>query len=137
MASGEPLSSDGLTLSHLTCLYQTESRCIYPDLIIKIQKNEIIGLIINNLICSISDHADLLKRISIGLIAGGLIFKDLNSYLPITKGYSTFTSGRKPLKIRPLPTLGGISFEISSFEDRHNLQQLLYIYIHFLKITIY
>ena len=107
MASGEPLSSDGLTLSHLTCLYQTESRCIYPDLIIKIQKNEIIGLIINNLICSISDHADLLKRISIRFI------------------------------VRPLPTLGGISFEISSFEDRHNLQQLLYIYIHFLKITIY
>ena len=69
---------------------------------------------------SISDHANLLKRISIGFIAGGLIFKDLSNYLPIITGYSAIASGRKSLKIRPLPTLGGISFEISSFEDSHD-----------------
>jgi len=57
---------------------------------------------------------NLLKRISIGFIAGGLIFKDLIYYLPIITGYSAWSSGRKPLKIRPLPALGGISFEISS-----------------------
>jgi len=70
--------------------------------------------IVNNLFCSTFDHADLLKRISIGFIAGGLIFKDLSNYLPIITRYSAFASGRKPLKIRPLPALGGISFEISS-----------------------
>ena len=78
--------------------------------------------IVNNLFCLISDYANLLKRISIIFIAGGLIFKGLRNYLPITAGYSTFASGRKPLKIRPLPALSGISFEISSFEERHNLQ---------------
>jgi len=57
---------------------------------------------------------NLLKRISIGFIAGGLIFKGLIYYLPIITGYSAWASGRKPLKIRPLPALGGISFEISS-----------------------
>jgi hypothetical protein len=57
---------------------------------------------------------NLLKRISIGLVAGGLVFKGLISYLPIITGYPAWSSGRKPLKIRPLPTLGGISFEISS-----------------------
>jgi hypothetical protein len=31
-------------------------------------------------------------------------------------------SGRKPLKIRPLPILGGIPFEISSFEEMYDLQ---------------
>jgi len=76
--------------------------------------------IVNNLFCSIFDHADLLKRISIGLIAGGLIFKGLSNDLPIIAKYSAFASGRKPLKIRPLPALGGISFEIPSFEDRHD-----------------
>ena len=70
---------------------------------------------------SISDHADLLKRISICFIAGGLIFKGLIDYLPIITVYSALVSGRKPLKIRPLQALGGISFEISSFEDRHDL----------------
>ena len=35
--------------------------------------------IINNLFCSISDHTDLLKRISIGFVAGGLIFKGLSN----------------------------------------------------------
>ena len=69
----------------------------------------------------IPDHADLLKRISIRFIAGGLIFKGLNNYLLITIWYSAWASGSKPLKIRPLPTLGGISFEISFFEDRHDL----------------
>jgi len=54
-------------------------------------------------------------------IAGGLIFKGLSNDLPIITRYSTFASERKPLKIRPLPALGGISFEISSFEDRHDL----------------
>jgi hypothetical protein len=78
--------------------------------------------IVDKLFFSISDHADLLKRMSIGFIAGGLIFKGLRNYLPVTAGYSTLASGRKPLKIRPLPTLGGISFETSSFEDRHDLQ---------------
>ena len=63
-------------------------------------------------------------RISIGFIAGGLIFKDLRDYIPITTIYSTLASGRKSLKIRPLPTLGGISFEISSFEDRYDLQKI-------------
>ena len=77
---------------------------------------------------SIFDHADLLKRISIGFIAGGLIFKGLMNYLPIILSYSALTSGRKPLKIRPLPTLGGISFEISSFEDRHDLQIINYMH---------
>jgi hypothetical protein len=40
----------------------------------------------------------------------------------MTASYSALTHGRKPLEIRPLPTLGGIFFEISSFEDRHDLQ---------------
>ena len=62
--------------------------------------------------------ADLLKTISMGFIAGGLIFKGLiESFLVIT-GYSAITLGRKPLKIRPLPGLGGILFEISSFEEQ-------------------
>jgi hypothetical protein len=78
------------------------------------------GLLI--IVCSIFDHADFLKRISIGFLAGGLIFKGLRYYLPIITGYSALASWSKPLKIRPLPTLGGISFEISSFEDRHDLQ---------------
>jgi len=74
-----------------------------------------------NLFCSIFDHADLIKRISMGFIAGGLIFKGLSNDLSIISKYSALASGRKPLKIRPLPALGGISFEISSFEDRHDL----------------
>jgi len=56
-----------------------------------------------------------------GFIAGGLIFKGLSNDLSIISKYSALASGRKPLKIRPLPALGGISFEISSFEDRHDL----------------
>jgi hypothetical protein len=63
---------------------------------------------------------NLLKRISIGFIAGGLIFKGLIFYLPIITGYSAWSSGRKPLEIRPLPALGGISFEI-----KNNIQILL------------
>ena len=77
--------------------------------------------IVNNQLCSIVDHADLLKRISIGLIAGGLIFKGSINDLPMIAGPSAVASGRKPLKIRPLPALGGISFEMPSFEDRHDL----------------
>jgi hypothetical protein len=76
---------------------------------------------VNNLFFSISDHADLLKRISIVFIAGGLIFKGLRYYSPIITGHPSLASGCKPLKIKPLPTLGGIPFEISSFEDRHDL----------------
>jgi len=61
--------------------------------------------------------ADLLKTISIGFIPCGLVFKGLiDSFLLITK-YSAITSGRKPLKTRPLPGLGGILFEISSFKE--------------------
>jgi hypothetical protein len=77
--------------------------------------------IVNNVFCSIFDHAGLLKRISIAFIAGGLIFKGLSNDLPIITRYSAVVSGYKPLKIRPLPALGGISFEISSFEDSHDL----------------
>jgi hypothetical protein len=77
--------------------------------------------IINNLFCSILDHAGLLKRISTGFIAGGLILKGLSNCLRIITSYSAVASGRKPLKIRPLPALGGISFEISPFEDGHDL----------------
>jgi hypothetical protein len=65
------------------------------------------------------------------VIAGGLIFKGLSNYLLITTGYSTFVPGRKPLKIRPRQTLGGISFEISSFEDRHDLQLINHMYTLF------
>ena len=77
---------------------------------------------------TVSDHADLLKRISIRFVAGGLIFKDLSNYLPIITKYSVLVSGRKSLKKRPLPALGGISFEISSFEDRHDLQIVDYMH---------
>jgi len=41
--------------------------------------------------------------------------------LPIIAGYSALASGRKSLKIRPVQDLGGISSEISSFEEGHNL----------------
>jgi len=54
-------------------------------------------------------------------IAGGLIFKGLSSDLPIITRYYAVASGRKSLKIRPLPALGVIFFEISYFEDRHDL----------------
>ena len=54
-------------------------------------------------------------------IAGGLIFKGLSSDLPIITRYYAVASGRKSLKIRPLPALGGIYFEMSSFKDRQNL----------------
>ena len=53
----------------------------------------------------IADHAGLLRRISIGSIADGLIFKGLRNYLPIITSYSTLSPQRKPLKIRPLQTL--------------------------------
>jgi hypothetical protein len=56
------------------------------------------------------------------LVAGGLIFKGLRNYLPIITGYSAVASGCKPLKIRPLIALDGISFEISSFEEGHDLR---------------
>jgi len=69
----------------------------------------------------ISDHANLLKRVSICFIGGGLIFKGLIDYLPIITVYPALASGRKPLKIRPLQGLGGISSEISSFEEGHDL----------------
>jgi tetratricopeptide (TPR) repeat protein len=93
---------------------------------------------VKNLSCSIYDHTNLFKRISMGSIAGGLIFKGLSNCLLITAGYSTLASGRKPLKIRPLPTLGGISFEISSFKDRHDLQLLNSIHnlLNFKKILL-
>jgi hypothetical protein len=48
--------------------------------------------------------------------------------LPKITGYSAFASRRKPLKISPLPTLGGISFEISSFEDRHDVKFINYMH---------
>jgi hypothetical protein len=57
---------------------------------------------------------NLFKRISMGFIAGGLIFKGLIGYLPMITGYSALVSGRNPLKIRPPAALGGISFKISS-----------------------
>jgi hypothetical protein len=75
-----------------------------------------------------SDHADLLKRISRWFVAGGLIFKGLSNYLPVIAEYSAFPSGRKPLKIRPLPALNGISFVISSFEERHDLRLMNHMY---------
>jgi hypothetical protein len=84
--------------------------------------------------CSIFDHADLLKRISIGFIAGGLIFKGLSNQLHITIVYSVFAYRRKPLKIRPRPALGGIPFEISSFEDRHDLQYYKHTFLNVIKI---
>jgi hypothetical protein len=71
---------------------------------------------------SISGHTYLLQTISIGLVASGLIFKGLWNHLAIITRYSASASGRKPLKIRPLIALGGISFEISSFEERYDLQ---------------
>jgi hypothetical protein len=92
-----------------------------PDILVTFKSVCTIVSIVNNLFCSIFDHAGLLKRISIGFIAGGLIFKGLSNYLPIITRYSAVASRHKPLKIRPLPALGGISFEISSFEDSHDL----------------
>ena len=78
--------------------------------------------IVKNLFFKISDHTDLLKRISIRLIAGGLIFRGLRNYLPIITDTFALAFGCRPLKIRPQPALVGISFEISSFEDKHDLQ---------------
>ena len=53
-----------------------------------------------------------------GFIADSLIFKDLTGPLRLLTGYSDKLWGRKPLKIRPLPGLVGIFFEISSFEEQ-------------------
>ena len=83
--------------------------------------------LVNNLFYTVSDHANLLKRISIEFAADGLIFKGLANQLPIISSYSTLILGRKPLKIRPLTALGGISFKISSFEERHDLQSIFSI----------
>ena len=77
---------------------------------------------------SISDHANLLKRISICFIAGGLLFEGSIDYPSKITVYSALASGRKPLKIRPRPGLGGISFEISSFEEGHDLRLKKCIY---------
>jgi hypothetical protein len=46
----------------------------------------------------ISDHTDFLKRISIGFVAGGLIFKGLRNYLPIITDPFALAFGRKYLK---------------------------------------
>ena len=83
--------------------------------------------IVKNMFSSISDHANLLKRISIGFIAGGLLFKGLINYLPIITGHSALAPRRKPLKIRPLLGLGGFLFEISSFGDSHDLRFKLHV----------
>jgi len=58
--------------------------------------------------------AVLLKTISIGFVACGLIFKGLIDSFRLVTGYSAIDLGRKPLKIRPLPGFGGIFKKISS-----------------------
>ena len=70
--------------------------------------------------CS-SGHADLFKTISITLIACGLIFKGSIEYLSMITVCSAIDHRRKPLKIRLLRYMGEISFEISSFKERHGL----------------
>ena len=63
---------------------------------------------------------------SIAHIACGLIFKGLTEYASVlTDVFCDKLRWRKPLKIRPLRSLGGISFEISSFKDPHDLRQIL------------
>jgi len=54
-----------------------------------------------------------------GFIADGLIFKDLTGYFRLViQNILPYFWRSKPLKIRPLPGLGGIFFEISSFEEQ-------------------
>ena len=64
-------------------------------------------------------HVDLRKVISIAFVGGGLVLKGFGRIFSITAGCSVLIPGRKPLRIRPRRCLGGISFEISHFEDPH------------------
>ena len=51
----------------------------------------------------------------------------MRNYWSIITGHSALFFWRNTLRIKPLRSLGGISFEISSFEDRHDLR-LKYAY---------
>ena len=69
----------------------------------------------------------LFKTISIVRVARGLIFKGLTEYASVLmEVFCDKFRARKPLKIRPLRSPGGISFEISSLKDPHDLRLLLY-----------